>query len=40
LVLYAKGKYLEAQRMWELSLRLNPNNKKAQNALKHIKEGF
>ena len=40
LILYAKGKYLEAQRMWELALRLNPNNKKAQNALKHIKEGI
>ena len=39
LILYAKGKYLEAERIWELALRLNPNNKKAQNALKHIKEG-
>lgn len=40
LILYAKGKYIEAQRMWELALRLNPNNKKAQNALKHIKDGI
>ena len=39
LILYAKGKYLEAERIWELALRLNTNNKKAQNALKHIKEG-
>lgn len=38
LILYAKGKYIEAERIWELSLRLNPNNIKAQNALKHIKE--
>ena len=37
LTLYAKGKYFEAERMWELTLRLNPNHIKAQNALKHIK---
>ena len=38
LILYAKGKYFEAERMFELTLRLNPNHKKAQIALKHIKE--
>ena len=36
LVLYAKGKYFEAERMWELTLRLNPNHTRAKNALKHI----
>ena len=36
LVLYAKGKYFEAERMWELTLRLNPNHIRAKNALKHI----
>ena len=36
LILYAKGKYLEAERMFELTLRLNPNHTKAQNALSHI----
>ncbi len=38
LILYAKGKYFEAERMFELTLRLNPNHKKAKTALKHIKE--
>ena len=38
LILYAKGKYFEAERMFELTLRLNPNHKKAQTALKRIKE--
>jgi len=37
LSLYAKGKYFEAERMWELTLRLNPNHIKAQNALNHIR---
>ena len=37
LSLYAKGKYFEAERMWELTLRLNPNHIKAQTALKHIR---
>lgn len=37
LVLYAKGKYFEAERMWELTLRLNPKHIRAKNALKHIK---
>ncbi len=36
LILYAKGKYLEAERMFELALRLNPNHQKAKNALKHM----
>ena len=38
LILYAKGKYFEAEKMFELTLRLNPNHKKAQTALKRIKE--
>ena len=38
LILYAKGKYFEAERMFELTLRLNPNHKKAKTALKRIKE--
>lgn len=36
LILYAKGKYFEAERMWELTLRLNPNHARAISALKHI----
>jgi tetratricopeptide (TPR) repeat protein len=38
LILYAKGKYFEAEKMFELTLRLDPNHKKAINALKRIKE--
>ncbi|MDD5102666.1 MAG: hypothetical protein PHH62_06760 [Endomicrobiaceae bacterium] len=38
LILYAKGKYFEAERMWELTLRLNPNHTRAINALEHIKK--
>ncbi len=37
LILYAKGKYYEAERMFELTLRLNPNHQRAINALKHLK---
>ncbi|MCR4662962.1 MAG: tetratricopeptide repeat protein [Endomicrobiaceae bacterium] len=37
LVLYAKGKYYEAEKIFELALRLNPNNQRAINALKHLK---
>jgi len=37
LILYAKGKYFEAEKMFELTLRLNPNHKKAINALKHLR---
>ena len=37
LSLYAKGKYFEAERMWELTLRLNPNHIRAQTALNHIR---
>ncbi|WP_413853659.1 hypothetical protein [Candidatus Ruminimicrobium bovinum] len=37
LSLYAKGKYFEAERMWELTLRLNPNHIKARTALTHIR---
>ncbi|MFA7073580.1 MAG: hypothetical protein WC234_00155, partial [Endomicrobiaceae bacterium] len=37
LILYAKGKYFEAERMWELTLRLNPDHIRAKNALRHIK---
>ena len=38
LLLYAKGKYFEAEKMFELTLRLDPTHKKAINALKRIKE--
>ncbi|MCX5782085.1 MAG: hypothetical protein NT145_05220 [Elusimicrobia bacterium] len=38
LVLYAQGKLFDAEKSWELALRLNPNNIKAQKALKKIKE--
>ena len=37
LVFYAQGKYLEAQRAWEITLRLNPNHIKAKVALEKIK---
>jgi len=37
LILYAKGKYFEAEKMFELALRLNPNHQRAINALKHLK---
>ena len=37
LILYAKGKYFEAEKMFELTLRLNPNHQRAINALKHLK---
>jgi tetratricopeptide (TPR) repeat protein len=37
LVLYAQGKYYEAERSWEFALRLNPNHKKAKVALKKLK---
>ncbi len=36
LILYAGGKYFEAEKLFELVLRLNPNHTKAANALKHI----
>lgn len=38
LVLYAQGKYFEAERTWELTLRLNPNHQKAKVALSKIRE--
>ena len=37
LVLYAQGKYLEAERAWELTLRLNPNHQKAKIALSKLR---
>lgn len=37
LVLYAQGKHYEAERAWELALRLNPNHQKAIIALEKIK---
>lgn len=36
LIFYAKGKYLEAERMFELTLRLNPNHARAKKALSHL----
>ena len=36
LILYAKGKHFEAEKMFELTLRLNPNHQRAINALKHL----
>lgn len=38
LVLYAQGKYYEAQRLWELALRFNPNHKKSKIALSKLKD--
>jgi len=37
LVAYAQGKYLEAQRAWEIALRLDPEHVKAKVALEKIK---
>ncbi|MDR3071680.1 MAG: hypothetical protein LBU29_03725 [Endomicrobium sp.] len=37
LALYAGGKYYEAERLWELTLRLNPNHQKAKIALSKLK---
>ncbi len=38
LILYAKGKHYEAEKMFELTLRLNPNHQRAINALKHLND--
>ena len=37
LVSYAQGHYLEAERTWELTLRLNPNHQKAKIALSKLR---
>ncbi|MDD5021002.1 MAG: hypothetical protein PHR82_02560 [Endomicrobiaceae bacterium] len=37
LSLYANGKHVEAERMWELTLRLNPNHTRAINALNRLR---
>lgn len=37
LSLYANGKYTEAERMWELTLRLNPKHTRAVNALNRLR---
>jgi tetratricopeptide (TPR) repeat protein len=37
LILYAQGKYYEAERAWELTLRLNPRHQKAKVALRKLK---
>ncbi|MCL2335526.1 MAG: hypothetical protein FWC57_05620, partial [Endomicrobia bacterium] len=38
LILYAQGKYLEAERTWELALRMNPNHLKAKIALDKVRK--
>lgn len=38
LILYAQGKYFEAERTWELTLRLNPKHRKAKIALSKLRE--
>ncbi len=38
LSLYANGKYFEAERMWELTLRLNPKHTRAINALHYLRQ--
>jgi tetratricopeptide (TPR) repeat protein len=38
LVLYAQGRYFEAERAWELALRLNPDHQKAKIALSKIRQ--
>ncbi len=37
LILYAQGRYLEAERIWELTLRLNPKHQKAKTALSKLR---
>jgi hypothetical protein len=38
LVLYSQGKYYEAERLWELTLRLNCQHQKAKVALHKLKK--
>ncbi|MCL2485328.1 MAG: hypothetical protein FWF00_03330 [Endomicrobia bacterium] len=38
LILYAQGRYFEAERTWELTLRLNPNHQKAKIALNKMRK--
>jgi len=38
LILYAQGRYFEAERVWELTLRLNPNHRKAKIALNRLRK--
>ncbi|MDR2191953.1 MAG: hypothetical protein LBO62_03635 [Endomicrobium sp.] len=38
LILYAQGRYFEAERAWELTLRLNPAHQKAKIALSKIRQ--
>jgi tetratricopeptide (TPR) repeat protein len=38
LILYARGKYTEASKAWEIALRLNPGHEKARTALLRAKE--
>lgn len=40
LVLYAQGKYYEAERAWELTLRFNPRHNKAKVALHKLKDSM
>ncbi|MCA6079533.1 MAG: hypothetical protein LE169_01365 [Endomicrobium sp.] len=40
LVLYAQGKYYEAERAWELTLRFNPRHHKANIALRKLKNSM
>ncbi len=36
LILYARGKHFEAEKLFELTLRLNPNHVRAKKALSHL----
>lgn len=38
LILYAQGRYFEAERAWELTLRLNPGHKKAKIAIDRLRK--
>jgi tetratricopeptide (TPR) repeat protein len=40
LLLYAQGKTSDAINMWEIALRLNPNNERAVKALSSVRESF
>jgi hypothetical protein len=38
LIFYAQGKYIEAQRAWELALRINPKHKRAKISLENLEK--
>jgi tetratricopeptide (TPR) repeat protein len=39
LIMYAQGKQFDAEKLWEIALRLDPNHEKARRALKKVRQG-